>query len=66
MEITMNSKNKPWHLHLLLSAMITAIWGIWFDYSYWQWIASLAVSALASVAGAQLFRSHYLVRGIRL
>ncbi|OAI00909.1 hypothetical protein A1353_19055 [Methylomonas methanica] len=57
----MNKKNNPWRLHILLGTIVTGLWGLWSDFSNWQWIAGLGASILASFAGALVFRLHYLM-----
>ncbi|QSB03786.1 hypothetical protein JWZ98_23030 (plasmid) [Methylomonas sp. EFPC1] len=62
----MNLKNKPWALYILFGAIFTVIWGVWFDYSYWQWLICWALTTGASLAAAHLIKYQYLTLDKRI
>jgi hypothetical protein len=62
----MNFKNKPWTLYILFGAIVTAIWGVWNDYSYSQWLVCWALTSGASLAAAHLIKYQYLTLDKRI
>jgi len=61
----MNLKNKPWTLYVLFGAIVTAIFGVWHNYSYSQWLVCWTLTTAASLAAAHLIKYQYLTLGKR-